>query len=336
EPLGDRPVTTLGAHAPYVLVQGELSGGLLGLRGPRGGATPLALSIIVEDELFAKGGRHKAPSLSKSAAFLKSLEEVKVGDYVVHVQHGIGRYSGLRRLAVQGFDSDYLIVEYAGGDMVYVPLDRLSQIQRYSPSEGQIPKLSHLGGTAWSRTKARVRQSIEEMAKDLIAVHAARQARGRPVFSPDSLLSHEFDAAFEYEETADQFRAIEDIRRDMESDKPMDRLICGDVGYGKTEVAVRAAFKAVQDGKQAAVLVPTTILAQQHGLTFRERLADFPVTVEVLSRFRTGAEQKQVLKGMAEGRVDIVIGTHRLLSKDVRFKSLGLVIIDEEHRFGVA
>jgi transcription-repair coupling factor (superfamily II helicase) len=335
EPLGDKPVTALGAHAPYALVQGELSGGLLGLRGPGGGATPLALSIIVEDELFAKGGRHKAPSPSKSAAFLKTLEEVKVGDYVVHVQHGIGRYSGLRRLAVQGFDSDYLIVEYAGGDMVYVPLDRLSQIQRYSPSEGQPPKLSHLGGTAWSRTKARVRKSIEEMAKDLIAVHAARQARGRPVFSPDSLLSHEFDAAFEYEETADQFRAIEDIRRDMESDKPMDRLICGDVGYGKTEVAMRAAFKAVQDNRQAAVLVPTTLLAQQHFETFTERFAPFPVTVGVVSRLQSSKDLKSTLRGVAQGSIDIVIGTHRLLQSDVQFRSLGLVVVDEEQWFGV-
>jgi transcription-repair coupling factor (superfamily II helicase) len=335
EPLGDKPVTTLGAHAPYALVQGELSGGLLGLRGPGGGATPLALSIIVEDELFAKGGRHKAPSPSKSAAFLKSLEEVKVGDHVVHIQHGIGRYSGLRRLAVQGFDSDYLVVEYAGGDMVYVPLDRLSQIQRYSPSEGQTPTLSHLGGTAWSRTKARVRKSIEEMAKDLIAVHAARQARGRPVFAPDSLLSHEFDAAFEYEETADQFRAIEDIRRDMESDKPMDRLICGDVGYGKTEVAMRAAFKAVQDNRQAAVLVPTTLLAQQHFETFTERFAPFPVTVGVVSRLQSSKDLKSTLRGVAQGSIDIVIGTHRLLQSDVQFRNLGLVVVDEEQWFGV-
>ncbi|HZC68014.1 MAG TPA: transcription-repair coupling factor [Nitrospirales bacterium] len=335
EPLGDKPGTTLGAHAPYALVQGELSGGLLGLRGPRGGSAPLALSIIVEDELFAKSGRHKAPSLSKSAAFLKSLEEVKVGDYVVHVQHGIGRYLGLRRLSVQGFDSDYLIVEYAGGDMVYVPLDRLNQIQRYSPSEGHTPKLSHLGGTAWSRTKTRVRESIEEMAKDLIAVHAARQARGRSAFSPDDLLSHEFDAAFEYEETADQLRSTEDVRRDMESDKPMDRLICGDVGYGKTEVAMRAAFKAVQDNKQVAVLVPTTLLAQQHFETFTERFAPFPVTVGVVSRLQPVKDQKATLRGFVEGSIDIAIGTHRLLQKDVQFRNLGLVVIDEEQWFGV-
>src|SRR3989454_2539265 len=219
--------------------------------------------------------------------------------------------------------------------MVYVPLDRLSQIQRYSPSEGQTPKLSHLGGTAWGRTKARVRQSIEEMAKDLIAVHAARQARGRPAFSPDSLLSHEFDAAFEYEETADQLRAIEDVRRDLESDQPMDRLICGDVGYGKTEVAMRAAFKAVQDNKQVAVLVPTTLLAHQHYDNFSERFAPFPARVALLSRFQSPKEAKAILKDVAAGSVDVVIGTHRLIQKDVVFRDLGLVIIDEEQWFGV-
>jgi len=335
EPLGDKPAMALGAHAPYALVQGGLSGGLLGLRGTWDSVEPPPLWIIVEDELFARGVRHKAPAASRSAAFLKSIEEVKIGDYVVHVLHGIGRYLGLRRLSVHNFDSDYLIVEYAGGDKVYVPLDRLNQIQRYSPSEGYAPKLNHLGGTAWSRTKARVRKSIEDMAKDLIAVQAARETRGRPPFAPDSMLSHEFDAAFEFEETVDQVRAIEDIRRDMEAEKPMDRLICGDVGYGKTEVAMRAVFKAVQDNKQAAVLVPTTLLAQQHCETFTERFAPFPVTVGVVSRLQPLKAQKAALRGAAQGAVDIIIGTHRLLQKDVQFRNLGLVVIDEEQWFGV-
>ena len=335
EPLGDKAATSLGAHAPYALVQGGLSGGLLGLRGTWGGLEPPPLWIIVEDELFARGVRHKAPAASKSAAFVKSIEEVKIGDYVVHVLHGIGRYLGLRRLSVQSFDSDYLIVEYAGGDKVYVPLERLNQIQRYSPSEGHAPKLNHLGGMSWGRTKARVRKSIEDMAKDLIAVQAARETRGRPPFSPDSMLSHEFDAAFEFEETADQLRAIEDIRRDLESEKPMDRLICGDVGYGKTEVAMRAVFKAVQDNKQAAVLVPTTLLAQQHFETFTERFAPFPVTVGVVGRLQPLKERKATLRGVAAGSVDIIIGTHRLLQKDVQFRNLGLVVIDEEQWFGV-
>jgi transcription-repair coupling factor (superfamily II helicase) len=335
EPLGDKAATSLGAHAPYALVQGGLSGGLLGLRGTWGGLEPPPLWIIVEDELFARGVRHKAPAASKGAAFVKSIEEVKIGDYVVHVLHGIGRYLGLRRLSVQSFDSDYLIVEYAGGDKVYVPLERLNQIQRYSPSEGHAPKLNHLGGMSWGRTKARVRKSIEDMAKDLIAVQAARETRGRPPFSPDSMLSHEFDAAFEFEETADQLRAIEDIRRDLESEKPMDRLICGDVGYGKTEVAMRAVFKAVQDNKQAAVLVPTTLLAQQHFETFTERFAPFPVTVGVVGRLQPLKERKATLRGVAAGSVDIIIGTHRLLQKDVQFRNLGLVVIDEEQWFGV-
>jgi transcription-repair coupling factor (superfamily II helicase) len=335
EPLGDRPVASLGAHVPYALVQGALSGGLLGLRGTWAGLEPPPLWIIVEDELFARGVRHKAPSAAKSAAFLKSIEEVKAGDYVVHVLHGVGRYLGLHRLSVQGFDSDYLIVEYAGGDKVYVPLDRLNHIQRYSPSEGHAPRLNRLGGTSWSRTKARVRKSIEDMAKDLIAVQAARETRGRPPFSPDGLLAHEFAAAFEFEETADQLRAIEDVSRGMESEKPMDRLICGDVGYGKTEVAMRAAFKAVQDNKQAAVLVPTTLLAQQHFETFTERFAPFPVTVGVVSRLQPPREQKAALRRVAEGTLDIIIGTHRLLQKDVQFRNLGLVIIDEEQWFGV-
>jgi transcription-repair coupling factor (superfamily II helicase) len=335
EPLGDKAATSLGAHAPYALVQGGLSGGLLGLRGTWGGLEPPPLWIIVEDELFARGVRHKAPAASKGAAFVKSIEEVKIGDYVVHVLHGIGRYLGLRRLSVQSFDSDYLIVEYAGGDKVYVPLERLNQIQRYSPSEGHAPKLNHLGGMSWGRTKARVRKSIEDMAKDLIAVQAARETRGRPAFSPDSMLSHEFDAAFEFEETADQLRAIEDIRRDLESEKPMDRLICGDVGYGKTEVAMRAVFKAVQDNKQAAVLVPTTLLAQQHFETFTERFAPFPVTVGVVGRLQPLKERKATLRGVAAGSVDIIIGTHRLLQKDVQFRNLGLVVIDEEQWFGV-
>ncbi|MEK6605677.1 MAG: transcription-repair coupling factor [Nitrospirota bacterium] len=335
EPLGDKAAASLGAHAPYALVQGGLSGGLLGLRGTWGGVEPPPLWIIVEDELFARGVRHKAPAASRSAAFLKSIEEVKTGDYVVHVLHGIGRYLGLRRLSIQSFDSDYLIVEYAGGDKVYVPLDRLNQIQRYSPSEGHAPKLNHLGGTSWGRTKARVRKSIEDMAKDLIALQATRETRGRPPFPPDGMLSHEFDAAFEFEETADQLRAIEDIRRDLESEKPMDRLICGDVGYGKTEVAMRAVFKAIQDNKQAAVLVPTTLLAQQHFETFTERFAPFPVTVGVVSRLQPLKEQKTTLKGVADGSVDIIIGTHRLLQKDVQFRNLGLVVVDEEQWFGV-
>ncbi len=334
EPLQGRPITDLGAHAPYALVQGEVSGGLVGLRATGEGPPPL-FSVIAEDELFAKAARHKVSPSAKGAAFLKSIEELKVGDCVVHVQHGVGRYLGLQRLPVQGFDSDYLIIEYAVADKVYVPLDRLNQVQRYVPMDGHSPKLDRLGGAAWGRTKARVRKSIEEMAKDLIAVQAAREVRRRPAFSADGMLSHEFDAAFEYEETTDQLRAIEDVKRDMESDKPMDRLVCGDVGYGKTEVAMRAVFKAVLENKQAAVLVPTTLLAQQHFETFSERFAPFPVKVGVLSRLQSVKDQRATVRDVAEGALDILIGTHRLLQKDVQFRNLGLVVIDEEQWFGV-
>ena len=335
EPLEGKSVLNLGARAPYVLVTGEVSGGLVGLRGIGWGPSPLHFSVIAEDELFAKAARHKVPPSTKGAAFLKSIEELKVGDCVVHIQHGIGRYLGLQRLQVQGFECDYLIIEYAEADKVYVPLDRLNQVQRYHPVDGHVPKLDRLGGTAWGRRMGRVRRSVEEMAKELISVQAARETRGRPACSPDDALSHEFDAAFEYEETTDQLRAIEDVKRDMESDKPMDRLVCGDVGYGKTEVAMRAVFKAVLDNKQAAVLVPTTLLAQQHFETFSDRYAPYPVTVGVLSRFQSIKEQKAIVRRVAEGSIDILIGTHRLLQKDVQFRNLGLVVIDEEQWFGV-
>jgi transcription-repair coupling factor (superfamily II helicase) len=334
EPLRGKSITALGARAPYALVEGEVSGGLIKLTGSSETTLP-PLAVITENELFAKGARHKSPTASKSAAFLKSVDELKIGDYVVHVQHGIGRYIGLQRLPVQGFTNDYLIVEYSGGDKVYVPLDRLNQVQRYFGSGEHTPKLDRLGGKTWERTKSRVRKGIEEMAKDLIAVQAARAVGVRPPFSAESVLSHEFDAAFQYEETTDQLRAIEDVRRDMELDKPMDRLVCGDVGYGKTEVAMRAVFKAVLDNKQAAVVVPTTLLAQQHFETFTERFSPFPVKVGVLSRFQTVKEQKSTLKGLADGTVDIVIGTHRLLQKDVQFRNVGLLVIDEEQWFGV-
>jgi len=334
------PSTTLslperGSRSPYAITEGEVSGGFVKLEGQWEGRPGAWFSVVTEDELFAKGGRHKTHSTTKGAAFLRSIEELKIGDCVVHLQHGIGRYIGMQRLPVQGFDSDYLIIEYAGGDKVYVPLDRLHHVQRYASSEGRAPKLDHLGGKTWERTKSRARKSIEEMAKDLIAVQAAREVRGRMPFSTDTVLSHEFDAAFEYEETADQLRAIEDVKRDMESEKPMDRLVCGDVGYGKTEVAMRAVFKAVLDNKQAAVLVPTTLLAQQHFENFSDRFAPFPVKVAVLSRFQSPKDQKLTLRGAADGTVDIVIGTHRLLQKDVQFRNLGLVVIDEEQWFGV-
>ncbi|MCP9452763.1 MAG: transcription-repair coupling factor [Nitrospira sp.] len=312
---------------PFLVMQGELSSGFL--------SSELRLAVLTEEELFAKGARHKPQQKSKAATFLSSLDDLNVGDYVVHIQHGIAKYRGLKRLAVQDFESDYLALEFAGSDILYVPLDRLNQIQRYSGAENHVPRLNRLGGTTWAKTTARVKKDIEEMAHELIELYASREVVKRPSYGSASTFFHEFEAAFEYEETPDQLKAIEDIFRDMEATKPMDRLVCGDVGYGKTEVAMRAAFKAVEHGRQVAVLVPTTLLAHQHYDTFAERFAPFPVRVALLSRFQSPRESKAILADLAAGVIDIIIGTHRLLQKQVVFRNLGLVIIDEEQWFGV-
>lgn len=312
---------------PFYVLHGDLSAGFL--------CGDLRLALLTEEELFAKGARHKPQPKSKTATFLSSLEDLNVDDYVVHVQHGIAKYRGLKRLSVQDYESDFLILEFSGGDTLYVPLDRLNQVQRYSSAEGHGPRLDRLGGTSWAKTTARVKKDIEEMAQELIDLYANRELVKRNAYGSTTTLYHEFEAAFEYEETADQLRAVEDIGRDMEATKPMDRLICGDVGYGKTEVAMRAAFKAVEHGRQVAVLVPTTLLAHQHYENFAERFAPFPMRVALLSRFQSSKESRAILKDVAAGTVDIVIGTHRLLQKDVAFRQLGLVIIDEEQWFGV-
>ena len=261
--------------------------------------------------------------------------DLRVGDYVVHVDHGIGRFLGLVRRTLEGVPQEYLLVEYAEGDQLFVPVDQADRLTRYVGPEGFEPPLTRLGSGQWQAAKARARKAALEVAGDLLELYARRQAVRGHAFSPDTEWQRELEARFPYDLTEDQRRALEAVKSDMEKPRPMDRLICGDAGFGKTEVALRAAFKAVMDGKQVAMLVPTTVLAQQHFRTFRERLAPFPVTVEMLSRFRTPQEQARVLRGLAEGTVDIVIGTHRLLSPDVQFKDLGLVIIDEEHRFGV-
>ncbi len=312
---------------PFYVLHGDLSVGFL--------SGELRLALLTEEELFAKGARHKPQPKSRTATFLSSLEDLNVGDYVVHVQHGIAKYRGLKRLSVQDFESDYLILEFAGGDTLYVPLDRLNQVQRYSGAESHVPRLDRLGGTSWAKTTARVKKDIEEMAQELIDLYANRELVKRNAYGVSTTLYHEFEAAFEYEETADQLKAIADISRDLESTKPMDRLVCGDVGYGKTEVAMRAAFKAVEHDRQVAVLVPTTLLAHQHYENFAERFAPFPMRVALLSRFQSSRETKAILKDVEAGTVDVVIGTHRLLQKDVTFRHLGLVIIDEEQWFGV-
>ncbi len=293
------------------------------------------LVVYTDHEFYGRIRRLRLPRRFRQGLSLRQLRSLNVGDFVVHVDHGIGVYRGLEKITVYGHERECLQIEYRGGDRVYVPLDRMDRVQKYSSREGMVPQLSKLGSPEWDRLKKRTKKRVQDIAKELIELYAARKAMQGHAFSSDTPWQRELEASFVHEETPDQLRAILEVKRDMESPKPMDRLVCGDVGYGKTEVAIRAAFKAVMDGKQVAMLVPTTVLAQQHYRNFCQRLAQFPVKVEMLSRFRTSAEQKQVVEGLRKGTVDIVIGTHRLLSKDVVFRNLGLLIIDEEQRFGV-
>jgi transcription-repair coupling factor (superfamily II helicase) len=277
-----------------------------------------------------------APKKSKTSAFVSDFRDLAVDDYVVHVEHGIARYMGLKEIAQDGVNIEFMILEFAEQARLYVPLTRLDLIQKYRSSEaGTAPILNKLGSQQWAKTKARVKKAMQDMADELLRLYARRKAAHGHAFTPDNEFQHEFEDAFDYNETDDQISAISDIKRDMESTMPMDRLLCGDVGYGKTEVAMRAAFKAVQDGKQTAVLTPTTVLSFQHFETFKKRFKLFPITIEMISRFRTAKEQKQILEKVELGQVDILIGTHRLLSKDIKFHDLGLLIVDEEQRFGV-
>lgn len=301
----------------------------------------LGLALFGESDLF--GGFDWGPPARKDksaiARFISDISDLKVGDYVVHIDHGIGLYQGLKQIDVAGTPRDFMLLTYQDDAKLYVPLERLDLVEKYrsgSGMEGPKPALDRLGGVTWARTKTRVKRALRDMTAELLKLYAERKASGGTAFSSDTPFQKEFEDAFEFEETPDQLKAIEDVRRDLESPQPMDRLLCGDVGYGKTEVAMRAAFKVVQDGKQAAVLAPTTVLAFQHFNTFRRRFSGFPVRVEMVSRFRTPAEQKKAVADTAAGEVDILIGTHRLLSKDVEFKDLGLLIVDEEQRFGVA
>ncbi|HEY6250676.1 MAG TPA: transcription-repair coupling factor [Candidatus Angelobacter sp.] len=272
---------------------------------------------------------------SKTAAFMSDFRDLAMGDYVVHVEHGIGMYQGLKEIQQGEITGEFMLLEFAEGAKLYIPLTRLDLIQKYRSSEGVRPPLSRLGGTAWAKTKARVKKAMKDMADELLKLYAERKAAAGHAFPPDTQWQKEFEDAFEFNETDDQLQATEEIKKDMQSTLPMDRLLCGDVGYGKTEVAMRAAFKAVQDNKQAAVLAPTTVLVFQHYENFKRRFAAFPINVEMLSRFRSSRQQKEIAERIEQGKVDIVIGTHRLLSKDVKFQDLGLVIVDEEQRFGV-
>jgi transcription-repair coupling factor (superfamily II helicase) len=272
---------------------------------------------------------------SKVSAFLSDFRDLQVGDYVVHVEHGIGEYQGLKEINHGDGPAEFMLLEFAEAARLYVPLTRLDLVQKYRSSEGVKPALSHLGTAAWSKTKSRVRKAMKDMADELLKLYAERKTAVGHAFPPGNEWFREFEDAFEFNETEDQAQAIKDVIRDMESSQPMDRLLCGDVGYGKTEVAMRAAFKAINDNKQVAVLAPTTVLAFQHYETFKQRFAPFPVTIEMISRFRTPKQQKEILQRTESGKIDILIGTHRILSKDIKFSDLGLLIVDEEQRFGV-
>jgi transcription-repair coupling factor (superfamily II helicase) len=278
----------------------------------------------------------RARSRPKTASFFSDFSDLKPGNYVVHVDHGIGQFEGLRQVAIEGANGEFMLLRYAGDAKLYVPLARLDLVQKYQSLGGVEPTLDRLGTTIWEARKTRVRKSVSDMAEQLLALYAERKTATGHAFPPDTNWQREFEDAFEFEETPDQHRAIEDVKRDMQSPLPMDRLLCGDVGYGKTEVAMRAAFKAISDSKQVAILAPTTVLAFQHFQTFKQRFAAFPVRIDMLSRFRAEKEQKKTLDELEAGRVDVVIGTHRLLSRDVKFQDLGLLVVDEEQRFGVA
>ncbi|MFD1485943.1 transcription-repair coupling factor [Lacticaseibacillus baoqingensis] len=296
----------------------------------------LHLVVVTAHELFnAKAHRKARHQTLANAERLRSYTELTPGDYVVHVNHGIGQYVGLQTLEVDGMHKDYMTIVYQKGDKLFIPVSQLNLVQKYVAADGKRPKINKLGGSEWQKTKKRVAAKIEDIADDLIRLYAAREAEPGFAFGPDDDLQRQFEAEFAYPETADQLRSIKEIKQDMEKKRPMDRLLVGDVGFGKTEVALRAAFKAVENGKQVALLVPTTILAQQHYDTMMDRFADFPVNIAMLSRFRTRAQVNATLKALKSGEVDIVVGTHRLLSKDVVYHDLGLLIVDEEQRFGV-
>jgi transcription-repair coupling factor (superfamily II helicase) len=318
---GDVDLTRAGGH---VVVQPLERGFVL---------PTVKLAVLGESDVTGRRRTHRRPRARRSDA-QSFFEDLQTGDYVVHHQHGVARYGGMVKRALGGTERDYLLLEYKGGDKLYVPSDQIDAIRHYTG--GETPTLHRLGGSEWQRAKARVRAAVREIAQELVVLYRRRVTSPGHAFAPDTPWQREVEEVFPYQETPDQLKAITDVKADMEEPVPMDRLVCGDVGYGKTEVAIRAAFKAVQDSKQVAVLVPTTLLAQQHFQTFSERFAGYPVRVEVLSRFLTPGQARKVVQGLNDGSVDVVIGTHRLLSADVRFKDLGLLVVDEEQRFGVS
>jgi transcription-repair coupling factor (superfamily II helicase) len=316
------------------------SGILLGIGNLHSGCflPAVNLRVLTNQDLFDEADVGLGPKKTKSAQrqlFISDFRDLKPGDYVVHMDHGIGLFNGLKTIGLQEGAKEFVLLTYQDDARLYVPVERMDLIQKYSSMGGSRPTLDRLGGTSWARTKSRIRKSMRDMAEELLKLYAQRQMVPGYAFSPDTTWQQEFNDAFEFELTRDQKDALEAVKNDMEAPRPMDRLLCGDVGYGKTEVAMRAMFKAVMDGKQAAILAPTTVLAFQHYNTLRQRFTSFPVRIQLLSRFRSPKEQKQILEDLGMGRIDVVVGTHRLISKDVEFKDLGLVIVDEEQRFGV-
>ena len=302
----------------------------------------LRLAVLTEGQLTASSSGRRSPrraAKKDSRQKLLSYTDLTPGDLVVHAHHGIGRFEGIRRMPVDGVEKDYIKISYAGGDSLYVPATSLDLVSKYiggGEDANETKKLSKLGGTEWEKQKTRAKKAVQDLAKGLIQLYAQRQRQPGFAFSPDSPWQREFEEAFDYAETDDQLKCVEEIKRDMERPVPMDRLLCGDVGYGKTEVALRAVMKCVLDGKQAAILVPTTVLAQQHFTTAVNRFRSYPVEIRVLSRFQTPGQTRQILSELREGKIDLLIGTHKLLQKNIQFKDLGLLVIDEEQRFGVS
>ena len=320
-------IASLLKDYPIEVQTAELSAGFV--------VPSLKLLVVQENEIF--GRRKRQPKSLKTArsAVIDTFIELAPGDYVVHVNYGIGRFASIERMKVLGLERDYIKVEYADSEVVFVPIEQANLVQRYIGNEGEEPKLDHIGSKSWESRKTKVKASVEQLAEKLIRIYARRKAAKGFAFPPDTDWQLAFEAAFPYEETVDQIRCIEEVKTDMESDKPMDRLICGDVGYGKTEIAMRAIFKAAASGKQVAFLAPTTILAEQHYENLRERVGDYPIRISMLSRLIEKKEQRETIAGLREGKVDVVVGTHRLLQKDVDFKDIGLLVVDEEQRFGV-
>ena len=295
----------------------------------------IKLLVMTEKDAYSKKKARKK-TFAKKGEKIQSFTDIKAGDFVVHVNHGIGMFKGIKELNIDGIKKDYLVISYQEGDTLYVPVEQLDMVQKYIGSDDNPPKLNKLGGSDWLKTKSKVKESLKEIAEELVKLYAERKTVKGYAFSKDTAWQKQFEDEFPYTETEDQLTAIDEIKKDMEAEKPMDRLLCGDVGYGKTEVAMRAAFKATMDGKQVAVLVPTTILAEQHYNNFKQRFSDFPVNIDMISRFRSREQQRKTIKDISSGNVDIIIGTHRLLQKDIKYKDLGLLIVDEEQRFGVS